>query len=224
MSVLDDVLDVGDWIGDYISSPVAWVTGPIGFFGSSGLFGEGFQDFITMGKSAQRRAEEDATDAANKARQKQAELAREQNRRQYIQQIREARIQRARMANRSATEAGISSGAQGALASIGAQLSSNINFMQYRTDTLNKIQEYSNMVNKQTVKAEKYASYYKQAMGVVKLGAQAVGTMVGGPVGGTAAGAAVDAIGGTQTTNTSLGIPYYDVTGTAATGDNVRIY
>lgn len=224
MSIFEDALDVGDWIGDYLSSPLAWVTGPFGIAGSSGLFGEGFQDFITMGKSAQRRAEEDATDAANKARQKQAELAREQNRRQYIQQIREARIQRARMANRSATEAGISSGAQGALASIGSQLSSNINFMQYRTDTLNKIQEYSNIVNKQTVKAEKYKSYYEQAMGVVKLGAQVVGTMAGGPVGGAVAGGAVDAIGGTQIKNTSLGLPYYDVTGTAATGDNVRIY
>lgn len=224
MSVFEDALDVGDWIGDYLSSPAAWASGPVGLLGASGLFGEGFQDFITMGKSAQRRAEEDALDAANKARQKQVELAREQNRRQYIQQIREARIQRARVANRGIAEAGISSGAQGALSSIGSQISSNINFMQYRTDTLNKIQEYSNIINKQTVKAEKYGSYYKQAMGIVKLGAQAFGMMAGGPTLSAAAGGAVDAVGGTQIQNTSLGLPYYDVTGTAATGSNVRIY
>lgn len=218
MGILDDALDVGDWIGDYISSPVAWVTGPVGILGASGLFGKGFQDFVTMGKSAQRRAEESAIEAANKAREEQAKLQREQNRRQYIQQIRAARIQRAKTANATMTEPGISSGSLGALSSIGSQISSNINYMQLQTDALNRIQDYNNLYNRYTAKADKYASYYKQAMGVVKLGAQAAGMLYGGLT-----GSAVDALGGTQTGTTSSGLPVYDVTGTATTGGNVRI-
>ena len=171
------------------------VGGPMGALAGTGLFGHTAEDFVTMGKSAQKRAEDRALVAAQKAREEQAALAREQNRKQYIQQIRAARIQRARQANLATTEAGISSGSQGAIASIGSQLSSNINYMQFQTDTLNRIQQYQNLYNKQMAKAEKYNSYYQQGMGLIKLGAQVAGTFAGGPVGGSVAGETVDIMG-----------------------------
>lgn len=216
--------DVGDFVGDYLGSPVAWVMGPTGITGSAGLHGEGFQDVATMGKSAQRRAEARAQNEMEKARKEQEKIRREQNRQQYIQQIRAARIKRARAVVTNVNEPGISSGALGGLSSLSSQFSSNLNYMQFHTNALNNIYNYQSAYNKEMAKANKYASYYEQAMGVVKLGVQAAGMIYGGPTAAAAAVGAVSTVGGSQIGTTANGLPYYDVTGTAATGGNVRIY
>lgn len=218
--------DVGDFIGDVISSPVSWVMGPVGFLGAGGAFGKDFQDFATMGKSAQRRAEARAKNEMEKAREEQAKIRREQNRQQYIQQIRTARIKRARAVTSSINEPGISSGALGGLSSLSSQFSNNLNYMQFQTNALNNIYNYQSAYNKEMAKASKYASYYEQGQGLLKLAMSAAGTAAGMPVGFStaAAGDAVSAIGGSQIGTTAGGLPYYDVFNTAATGGNVRIY
>ena len=215
--------DVGDFLEDYLN-PVAIVSGPIGIAGSAGLFGKGAQDFFSMGRSAQRRAEARAQNEMEKARKEQEKIRREQNRQQYIQQIRTARIKRARVMSTSINEPGISSGTLGGLSSLSSQFSSNLNYMQFQTNALNNIYNYQSAYNKEMAKASKYASYYEQAMGVVKLGVQAAGMIYGGPTAAAAVGDAVSAVGGSQIGTTASGLPYYDVTGTADTGGNVRIY
>lgn len=199
--------------------------GPMGVLGGSGLFGHTTEDFFTMGQSAQKRAEARAQNEMEKAREEQAKIRREQNRQQYIQQIRSARIKRARAVTASVDEPGVSSGALGGLSSLASQFSNNLNYMQFQTNALNNIYNYQSAYNKEMAKASKYASYYEQGQGLLKLAMSAAGTFYGMPTGlsTAAAGDAVSAIGGTQIKNTSLGIPYYDVTGTATTGGNVRI-
>lgn len=203
----------------------AWA-GPMGVLGGSGLFGHTMEDFFTMGKSAQQRAEARAQNEMEKAREEQEKIRREQNRQQYIQQIRAARIKRARAVVTNVNEPGISSGALGGLSSLSSQFSSNLNYMQFQTNALNNIYNYQSAYNKEMAKASKYASYYEQGQGLLKLAMSAAGTAAGMPVGFStaAAGDAVSAVGGSQIGTTASGLPYYDVFNTAATGGNVRIY
>lgn len=199
--------------------------GPTGVLGGSGLFGHTTEDFFTMGKSAQQRAEARAQNEMEKAREEQEKMRREQNRQQYIQQIRAARIQRARTVSNSINEPGISSGTLGSLSSLGSQFSSNLNYMQFQTNALNNIYNYQSAYNKEMSKANKYASYYEQGQGLLKLAMSAASTMAGAPMvfsQTAAAGSAVSSIGGSQI-GMSGNVPYYDVFNTATTGGNVRI-
>lgn len=200
--------------------------GPMGVLGGSGLIGHTAEDFFTMGKSAQKRAEARAQNEMEKAREEQEKIRREQNRQQYIQQIRTARIKRARVVSTSINEPGISSGTLGGLSSLSSQFSSNLNYMQFQTNALNNIYNYQSAYNKEMAKASKYASYYEQGQGLLKLAMSAAGTAAGMPIGfsTTSLGDTVSAVGGSQIGTTASGLPYYDVTGTAATGGNVRIY
>lgn len=209
---------VGGTAGFLVGGPAGAIAGAkigagVGAVGGSGLTGDTIQDFATMGASAQERAEM----FANRARQEQAKLQKERNRRQYIQQIRAARIQRARVSNVSLAEPGISSGRLGALSSIGSQVASNINFMQTSTDYLNKIQSYENLYNKHTNKAN---TSYKLMSTATSLLSNAASTFYTGPTNTPS----FDIFAGSQAGTTATGLPIYDVTGTAATGGNVRIY
>lgn len=151
---------IGGGIGFFVGGPAGAAAGAkigagIGGVGGSGVAGEGIQDVTTAGYSAQQRAQE----AQQRAAEKQAELQKESNRRSIVQQIRAARIQRARTENITTPEGVISSGAIGAGYSLSQQLGSNLQFMRNQETSLNAAMTYSNIAGREAYRAQRASDF-----------------------------------------------------------------
>lgn len=153
---------VGGGVGFFLGGPAGAVAGAkigagVGGLGGSGLAGKDVQDISTAGYSAQQRAQI----AQQRAADKQAELQKESNRRAVVQQIRAARIQRARTENMTTPEGIISSGAIGAGFSISQQLGSNLQFMRNQETSLNAAMTYTNVANRELYRAQRASDFIK---------------------------------------------------------------
>lgn len=151
---------VGGGVGFFVGGPAGAAAGAkigagIGGVGGSGIAGKDIQDLSTAGYSAQQRAQI----AQQRAADKQAEMQKEANRRAVVQQIRTARIQRARTSNLTTPEGVISSGAIGAGYSISQQLGSNLQFMRNQESSLNAAMSYTNTANKELYRAQRASDF-----------------------------------------------------------------
>ena len=165
---------VGGAAGFFVGGPAGAAAGAkigagIGAAGGSGIAGESIQDLATAGMTAAERAQK----MQQKAFAKQAQAQQEANRRQLLQQIRTARIQRARTVNTSTTGGIISSGAVGAGYSISQQFGSNIQYMQNQVGLLNAATTYTNLANKEQYRAERAQDF----IGLLQTGSKLYGNI-----------------------------------------------
>lgn len=145
----------------------------VGVVGTSGMFGSDVSNLLTGGQYGAAKKMKAATKAQNQAATEAANLQKIINRRSMVQQIRSARIKYASALNQaSATEGVVTSGAEGAMSSIGSQVSSNLNFMQTQEDSLNKIQTLQNQAAAFQQKAKDSVSKWSQYTNWAKTGVQ----------------------------------------------------
>lgn len=122
------------------------------------------------------RMQKKAAAAQNRAYQVQARQAALQNSRATLQQIRASRIARAQQVNQAAAIGGVeSSGAMGAASSVGAQTTSNLNYMYNQWQNMNAIQDYTNLSNRYSTKAQTYQNRWATVQQVMQLGMQGYG-------------------------------------------------
>lgn len=138
---------------------------------SVGTFGSSAQDIATMGGSAQQRYLRKMTDAQNAAALEQSKAIQEQNRQSLLQQIRTARIARAASLTNYASEEGVvSSGALGALSSIGSQYEGSTTYAVRQARYQNAFQSYMNLYNRYQAKAQDSAIKWNNIKGALNMG------------------------------------------------------
>lgn len=138
---------------------------------SVGAFGSSLQDVATMGGSAQQRYLQKMTNAQNAAAAEQSKAIQEQNRRALLQQIRTTRIARAASLTNYSSEEGVtSSGALGALSSIGSQYEGNTTYAVRQARYQNAYQSYMNLYNQYQAKAQNSAIKWNNIKGALNMG------------------------------------------------------
>lgn len=134
-----------------------------------GLFGGGIQDLATFGASAQQRAAERMAGVYNRAQQERAKAQEETNRKNLLQQIRATRIARANNLADYASETGVtSSGAAGALSSLGSQYLSNTTYAVNQGNFANAYQTYMNQYNAYKAQAQSNAIKWQNRANTLK--------------------------------------------------------
>lgn len=134
-----------------------------------GAFGTGVQDLATFGASAQQRAAARMAGVYNQAQQQRARMQEETNRKNLLQQIRAARIARANnMADYAGEEGVTSSGALGALSSLGSQYLSNVDYAVTQGNLANTYQTYMNQYNAYKAQAQSNATKWQNRSNAIK--------------------------------------------------------
>lgn len=127
-------------------------------------------DVLTFGLLGPAVKYEEARQSRKKAERARLTQQAAESRRSAIQQIREARIQRAQVEQAGATQGGDSSMVEGARASIGAAAAGNIQF-------INQNQRFNEIVSNNLMRAQTLQAQGQALQSFIDLGAKAGGSV-----------------------------------------------